>query len=390
MGNGELYAEAGRRFRDAFGHVHSVAAYAPGRVEILGNHTDYNEGFVLSAAIDFGTYVLVSRTSDGDCRLVAGDLSEEAHFAMSSLAPSKDKTWPNYVMGVLDGLARTHDIGVGFHGLLLGNIPLGAGLSSSAALEMATGLALATLYELDVTPLDLARIGQAAEHTYVGVQCGLLDQISSLFGKRNHLVMTDFRTLEVETVPLGDEACFLMCNTHARHALVDGEYNSRRQHCEEAAAFFEAELDHPVTALRDVSWEEWQQFAAGMDDVTARRAAHPIGENKRVAEGRTLLEKGDLESFGRLMFDSHTSSRVNFENSCRELDFLVDTASRIPGVLGARLSGGGFGGSAVVLLHPRDVETAQHALASAYSREFGTPCDIRVIAPANGARLVQR
>ena len=391
MTKAESLSQAARSFEECYGLPHTVAAYAPGRVEVLGNHTDYNEGFVLSAAIDLGTFFLAAPSGGASCRLVAGDLMEEVTFELDAPPGAEAGKWPDYVKGVAAGLHKHVAMDSGFLGLFLGNVPLGAGLSSSAALEVAAGLALSSLYGADLDPLDLARIGQAAEHDYVGVKCGLLDQITSLFGREHELVLTDFRSLAVENVPLsgasGSDACFLMCNTHARHSLVESAYNERREKCEEAAKAFAAILDHPVTALRDVSWEEWEQHAAGIDPSAARRAAHVIGENSRVLAGREALAQGRLAEFGKLMFESHESSRRHFENSCEELDFLVDAAVGVPGVLGARLSGGGFGGSVVALLHPRDVEHARAALGSAFDREYGHRCDIRVVIPSRGARV---
>ncbi len=389
MLNRPVFEEALSRFTSVFGARPTAAAYAPGRVEVLGNHTDYNEGFVLSAAIDAGIFFLAAPSGCDDCRVVAGDLMRQAPFTVANPAPHGDTVWANYVKGVFAGLRDRSGLTTGFNGLFLGNVPLGSGLSSSAALEMSTGLALGALYGLDVPKLELARIGQAAEHNYAGVKCGLLDQVSSLFGRRGSLVMTDFRSLDVSTVPLGEDACFIVCNTNAKHALVDGVYNERRAKCEAATAHFAKVLDHPVTALRDVTWAEWEAHQGGMDPLAARRSAHPIGEDERVVNGRALLRTGDLAAFGALMFDSHASSIHYFENSCAELDFVVDLCKRIPGVLGARLSGGGFGGSVVALVHPRDAETVGHALAGPYARRFGHPCGIRVITPSDGAATIQ-
>jgi len=179
-----------------------------------------------------------------------------------------------------------------------------------------------------------------------------------------------------------------MCNTRAKHALVDGEYNERREHCEAAAAYFREALDHSVETLRDVGWGEWEANAPLMDPMTAKRAAHPIGETERVLKGRQLLDEGDLAGFGKLMFDSHDSSVGYFENSCAELDTIVNAAKGIPSVLGARLSGGGFGGSVVALIHPRDAETVAHAINAVFKREHGHPCEISVITPSDGAHLV--
>jgi len=405
MINRDIYSRASAKFAGHFACSPAAAAYAPGRVEILGNHTDYNEGLVLSAAINFGTFFVASLSDDDACRIVAGDLMEEATFASRAPVPTPDREWANFVIGVFAGLqaghgtadspsdartgrAATPDPLPGFRGLFLGNVPLGAGLSSSAALEISAALTLCRLYSIDIDRIALAKIGQRAEHEFVGAKCGLLDQVTSLFGTENGLALIDFRSLSVDTVPLGKDTCFLMCNTNVKHSLVASEYNERRERCESAAAFFARALDHPVTALRDVSHDELVRHSAHMDPVTARRASHVIGENARVLEGSNLLRKGDIDGFGKLMFESHESSRTNFENSCAELDFLVTEARRIPGVLGARLSGGGFGGSAVLLIHPRDVEHVTHAVTTAYSRQFGHACDTSLITPSAGARVI--
>jgi galactokinase len=355
---------------------------------VLGNHTDYNEGFVFSAAINYGTFFAASKRATKDCRLVAGDLMKEVAFDVMNIEASKTDTWQNYVKGTFAGLGDVKAASCGFDGMFFGNIPLGSGLSSSAALEMCAGLALCKLYGISVDAVTLAKIGQKAEHVYAGCKCGLLDQISSLAGQSGKLVKTDFRSVTYEAVELGADACFLMCNTHAKHALVDGAYNKLRESCEQAAAHFAKVLRHPVLALRDVSMAEWAIYKRGLPEAVASRAAHPIGEDERVLKGAELLAAGDLPGFGALMFDSHESSRVLFENSCEELDAVVEAAKKIPGVLGARLSGGGFGGSVVVLVHPRDAETASVALANAYAATFGKPCDVSVIKPADGAHIV--
>ena len=388
MLNHQLHNDLLMKFRQQYHREPTIVAYAPGRVEVLGNHTDYNDGFVLSAAIDFGTFFACAPRTDTTCRLAAANLTQETTFATSVLEATVENSWANYVKGVMAGLGLRHTLTHGFDAMFLGNVPLGSGLSSSAALEMCAGLALEKLYGITVDSLSLARIGQRAEHVYAGVKCGLLDQISSLFGKTGTLVETDFRTLSVKHVPLGKDACLLMCNTHAKHALVDGEYNQRRAACESATAYFAKVLPHPVAALRDVSWQEWEAHQAGLPSIIARRAAHPIGENERVCKGARLLARKDLAGFGQLMYDSHESSRTLFENSCPELDAIVATAHTLPGVLGARLSGGGFGGSVVALVHPNEADTVGAAIRAAYQRTFGTPCDTCKLLPSDGARLV--
>jgi galactokinase len=387
MVNASVHTELLNKYRAHFGREPEAVAYAPGRIEVLGNHTDYNEGFVFSAAINYGTFFAASKAPSTGCRLVAGDLMREVAFDIAGVEASKTDTWQNYVKGTFAGLTAVQPVTCGFDGMFFGNIPLGSGLSSSAALEMCAGLALGKLYGIAVDPVALAKIGQRAEHVYAGCKCGLLDQISSLAGQAGKLVKTDFRSVTYETVAMGQDVCFLMCNTHAKHALVDGAYNRLRESCEHAAAHFAKVLRHPVQALRDVSMTEWAIYRNGLPAEVADRAAHPIGENERVLKGSELLARGDTAGFGALMFDSHESSRVLFGNSCEELDAVVEAAKKIPGVLGARLSGGGFGGSAVVLIHPRDAETAAAALANAYAARFGSPCDVSVITPADGAHL---
>ncbi|MDD4103204.1 MAG: galactokinase [Kiritimatiellae bacterium] len=389
MVNEAVRKELIAKYRKVFERDPEVMAYAPGRIEVLGNHTDYNEGFVLSAAINYGTFFAAARNAEKACRLVAGDLMKEVAFDVGAISRSSVDTWQNYVKGTLAGLAEVGGVEHGFDGMFFGNIPLGSGLSSSAALEMSAGLALARLYGMEVDKLTLARIGQKAEHAYAGCKCGLLDQLSSLAGQPGCLVKTDFRTLKYETVALGGDACFLMCNTHAKHALVDGAYNELRASCEQGAGYFASVLRHPVKALRDVSMAEWVLYRGGLEALVADRSAHPIGENERVLRGAGLLASGDLNGFGALMFDSHESSRRLFGNSCEELDVVVDAAKKIPGVMGARLSGGGFGGSVVVLAHPRDVETASVALANAYAARFGKACDVSIISPSAGAYVLE-
>ncbi|MDD5676493.1 MAG: galactokinase [Kiritimatiellae bacterium] len=371
-----------------FGQPPVILAYAPGRVEMLGNHTDYNEGFVLSAAIDLGVGLALSPAGGAACTVQALDVPEEISFNLPVTSPAKQPLWINYVRGVVNKLGLRGRIEPGFQATFAGDIPMGAGLSSSAALEIAAALALGRLYKITVAPLELAKICQAAENDFTGARCGLMDQISSLFGQDHALVFSDFRTLAVETVPVAEDICFLLIDTCVKHSLVASAYNERRAQCEQAAAFFASVLDHPVKALRDVSLDEYNAFAARLDPVTARRAAHVIEENARVLEATRLLRAGNVRAFGEQMYRSHHSSQVNFENSCPELDFIVAQARRLPAVLGARLSGGGFGGSVVLMLHPRDAETVGRTLASAYARAFGHTCETRGVRPAAGARVL--
>lgn len=383
-----LLDKAQQVWRDRFGSAPVAAAYAPGRVEILGNHTDYNEGWALAAAIDCGTVFLAAPSHGPSCRLYAGDLDDEACFDINAITPSATQPWSNYIRGMLHWLQSIAPTHIGFNAVFTGSIPVGAGLSSSASLEMASGLALAHLYGIPVQRQDLAKAGQTAEHDFAGARCGLLDQLSSLHGQRHALVLIDFRTLAVRTIPLRKELRLLIADTRVKHALVDGAYNERRAACEAARTAFADVLPRPIRALRDVTWEEWQTHASAFDPTMMRRAAHVIGENKRVIEGATLLEHGDAKGFGKLMFDSHASSINNFENSCPEQDVLVAKAKALPGVLGARLSGGGFGGSVVVLVEACDAERTGQALTRAFAEHYGAPCPVLTANPADGACLL--
>ena len=390
MQNKEVYDELIAKFEKMYGEKPQVVAYAPGRIEVLGNHTDYNEGYVFSAAIDKGTFFAVSPTDDATCELTAGDFMETAKFTTSTVAPAKEMTWQNYVTGTFNWLfdGKPATAPHGWKAMFLGNIPLGAGLSSSAALEMCTVLALSKIYGIEKDKTTLAKIGQKAEHTFAGCPCGLLDQASSLYGKEGSLVKSDFRYNTFENVSLGPTVAFMMVKSNAKHALVDGAYASRRQACEDAAKYFAGVLRKPVTHLRDVTMAEWVLYRGGLSETTAKRAVHPIGEDERVLQGAALLEKGDLKGFGALMYDSHESSRSWFENSCEELDAIVDAAKAIPEVYGARLSGGGFGGSCCLLVDPAAAEKIAAQITKEYKAKFGDEPVCSVIKPSEGAHLV--
>jgi galactokinase len=390
MLNQEIYDELVGKFEAKYGEKPQIVAYAPGRIEVLGNHTDYNDGFVFSAAIDKGTFFAVSPTADATCELTAADVMETVAFDTANVKPAQEMTWQNYVTGTFNWLfdGKPETAPHGWKGMFLGNIPLGAGLSSSAALEMCTVLALCKLYGIEKDKTTLAKIGQKAEHTFAGCPCGLLDQASSLYGKEGALVKSDFRSCDFANVDLGPTVAFMMVKSNAKHALVDGAYATRRAACEEAAKYFAGVLRKPVTHLRDVTMAEWVLYRGGLSETTAKRAVHPIGEDERVLQGAALLEKGDLKGFGALMYDSHESSRNWFENSCDELDTIVDAAKAIPEVYGARLSGGGFGGSCCLLVDPTAADRIAEQITREYKAKHGDEPVVSLIKPSAGASLV--
>jgi galactokinase len=324
------------------------------------------------------------------CELTAGDFMETVKFDISDVKPATEMTWQNYVTGSFNWLfgGKPAEAKFGWKAMFLGNIPLGAGLSSSAALEMCTLLALQKLYGIEMDKTATAKIGQKAEHTFAGCPCGLLDQASSLYGKAGALVKSDFRYNTFESVSMGDGLAFMMVKSNAKHALVDGAYASRRQACEDAAKYFASVLRKSVTHLRDVTMAEWVLYRGGLSETTAKRAVHPIGEDERVLQGAAFLEKGDVKGFGALMYDSHESSRNWFENSCEELDAIVDAAKAIPEVYGARLSGGGFGGSCCLLVDPAAADKIASQITKEYKAKFGDEPECKLIKPSDGAHLV--
>jgi galactokinase len=371
-----------------YGIEPSAVSYAPGRIEVLGNHTDYNEGTVLSAAINMGHCFCISKSERLGVRLTAGDLHETTEFDPSNSA-RLDTTvqWANYVKGVIYYL---RDRGISVDGIdctFMGSIPMGAGLSSSAALEVATAFAVLKYAGASLGKTEIAKIAQKAENDFAGCNCGLLDQFSSICGEHHGLIHSDFRSLETYPVKLPDDVVFLMIDPHIKHALADSPYNARRISCEKAAKELGAWLDHPVTALRDVSWEEFEANKDKIDPEAAQRATHIIAEITRVEEGVKLLKNGKLEVFGQFLYDSHETSRTAFENSCDELDIVVEAAREV-GALGARLSGGGWGGSVVALVHEADADAICAKIID-ICRVNGLKPTAETIIPSSGATIIE-
>ena len=340
----------------------SISTYAPGRAELLGNHTDYNEGYVLALAVDRGTTMSGQARSDRQVTIHSRELGKTETIALDKLLAEAVSPWSRYTLGVVDQFRR-NDLPVeGFDAEISGNLPLGAGLSSSASLENATVLFLAKLFGAKLEPLQMARLSQKAEHDFVGVRCGLLDQIASLMSTAHHATFIDCRTNEVGHVPLDGTVSVILANSNVKHALVGGEYNERRSDCEAAAHAL------GVSHLRDATTEMLKARKSELADRIYHRALHITGENERVQEGCDVLRKGDLKRFGELMFASHQSSIENFENSCPELDLLVETARKTPGVYGARLSGGGFGGATINVVEKGREDEVVKALTTALTQ----------------------
>ena len=376
------------RFKEYYGVKPPCISLAPGRLEILGNHTDYNEGFVLSAATSQGTCAAIAPREGRICTLRDVRLPGEVfRIDLEDMDTPIKGDWTNYIKGVLVELRRRKIPFGAFDLLLNSSVPLSAGMSSSAALEMAFCYALKEIYSIQLEKAQWARVGQAVENHYLGLQSGLLDQFSSLFGKENSLILCDFRDVAVlDTIQVPEGYGFLVANTLVKHNLVDSAYNERRKSCENARDVI-AGHENGIRMLRDVDRDMLEKYRGKMSLTDYRRALHVIGENERVMQGVEFLRKGDISAFGKLLFESHASSRENFENSCPELDALVEIASTMPECLGARLSGGGFGGITIHLIKLSDAERYQKRLETAYYAMTGKEIKCILCSIGNGATV---
>ena len=345
--------------------VQSIMAHAPGRVELLGNHTDYNEGLVLSAAIDRGVTVHGGTRSDGRVKLTSLALEKSVDVPAASFDKQEEESWANYALGVVRVFGdRGYALG-GFGMEIVSDLPIGAGLSSSAAFEVATATFLKKLFEWTIEPLQLAKLCRQVENEFVGVNCGLLDQVSSVFGKKNCAIYLDCRAETVETVAFPNGVALLITHSGAKHELVGGEYNERREQCFSAAAKMGAK------ALRNVTSADLEGARKKLTEMEYRRAAHVVGEIERVSQGIEFLRTANVMGFGELMFASHKSSRTNFENSTAELDALVHIAREEEGVYGSRLTGGGFGGATVSLIEAQEARRIAESFETKYRKATG-------------------
>ena len=346
----------------------NVIAFAPGRVELLGNHTDYNEGLVLGAAINRGLTVSGGFRHDGMIKLDSS-LMGRVEIAAADLSPQTEATWANYCLGVGRELIDSGLPGEGFEARIEGDLPARSGLASSAALEVATALFLLKLHCRRLSPMELAKLCQRVEQRFVGVRSGLLDQIMSIFGRADHLILFDARSEQVQMIPFPRELAVIIANSGKQRELASGDYNVRREQCYSAARAF------GVRALRDISSADLNR-RTDLDPRLRQRARHIVGENERVERAIQLLTHRKARELGELMNESHQSSRENFENSTPELDLLVELARNVPGILGARLTGAGFGGAIVALCDRGKAGAASGELQRAYRQKTGIKSDM--------------
>ena len=377
-----------RTFGELYGEVQDVNVYfAPGRVNLIGEHTDYNGGHVFPCALTIGTYAAVRKRTDRKLIFYSMNFEDMGviESSLDDLVPSKDANWTDYPKGVMwafEERGMTMDCGLDI--VLYGNIPSGSGLSSSASLEVLTGYMLKDLYGFDVTNIDLAKIGQYSENNFNGMNCGIMDQFASAMGKKDHAIFLDTADLSYEYAPLKlDGAKIVVTNSNVKHSLVNSEYNMRRSECEEALEELQTVID--IKGLGDLSEEQFEENKSAIkDEVRVRRAKHAVYENQRTIRAVEALKNNDLKLFGELMNASHVSLRDDYEVSCEEIDVLVEAAWKIDGVIGSHITGGGFGGCTVSIVRDEAVDTFKEKVGAVYKLRTGMTADFYVVEIGDG------
>jgi galactokinase len=359
---------------------------SPGRVNIIGEHTDYNDGFVLPAAIDKAIYVAITKRNDNTINLYSVDFKEWFTVEIANVQPTKN--WATYILGVVNQLTGRGYTISGFNLVIDGDVPIGAGLSSSAAVECATVFALNQLYNLRLSKIEMIQIAQKAEHTFSGVMCGIMDMFTSIMGKENHVIKLDCRSLEYEYKPLKLEGYKLVLfNTNVKHSLASSAYNQRRQQCQQGVAWVQHK--HPqVQSLRDVSMQMLHEIVQPKDELIFTRCKFVVEEIDRLLKGCINLENGDIAGLGQKMFATHHGLSTQYEVSCTELDYLVNAVKNNPAVLGARMMGGGFGGCTINIVKDDAIAELTNILTEDYKRNTGLNLTSYVAVISNGTSIV--
>ncbi|MGH9538207.1 MAG: galactokinase [Terriglobales bacterium] len=372
-----------RHFEDLFGSPPRIFR-APGRVNLLGEHTDYNEGFVLPCAIGFSTRVAIFPRQDRKLVIRSEEFSEQYEFDLDNLPSRAKGVWSDYVLGIAVMLRQMGHCTPGASLLVRGEVPIGAGLSSSAAIEVASALALMSLDGAPLPLPEVAKLCQRTENLFIGARVGIMDQFVSCLGKAGHALLLDCRSLEYKLIPIPDSLRLVICNTMVKHEHASGAYNRRREECDEGVKIL-AQWYPEIRALRDVSVEQLQRHAAQIPEVIYKRCLHVVSENDRVLAGAQYMTDGDVSRFGGLMRESHRSLRDLFEVSCRELDVMAEIAESLPGYCGGRMTGGGFGGCTVNLVKTGDAQKFAEQISERYNAALGIKPDVYVCSAANGA-----
>lgn len=380
-----------QKFKEIYGGEGEVYTYfAPGRVNLIGEHTDYNGGHVFPCALTLGTYGLARKRTDNKLRFFSVNFEQRGivESDLNDLVPSKKAGWTNYPKGVMWAFeGRGFKIPCGLDILIYGNIPNGSGLSSSASLEVLIGTMLKDLFGFDVTPVDIALIGQYSENNFNGCNCGIMDQFASAMGKKDHAIFLDANTLKYEYAPVVlEDAKIVIVNSKVKHSLVDSAYNDRRNECETALKELQSVVD--IQTLGDLSEEEFEAHKDAIkSEVRQKRAKHAVYENQRTIKAVKALGENDVETFGKLMNASHVSLRDDYEVSCEEIDILVDLAWATEGVIGSRITGGGFGGCTVSIVKNDAVDNFVATIGAAYKEKVGHEAEFYIVDIGEGAHV---
>lgn len=381
-----------KKFEEIYGNADGVKVYfAPGRVNMIGEHTDYNGGHVFPCALTIGTYAAVKKRTDRKLRFFSMNFDDLGviESSLDDLTPSDAAGWTNYPKGVMwafDGRGMKMDCGLDI--VINGNIPNGSGLSSSASLEVLTGFCLKDQYGFDVTNVDLAKIGQYSENNFNGMNCGIMDQFASAMGKKDHAIFLDTADLSYQYAPLVlDGAKIIVTNSNVKHSLVNSEYNVRRSECEKALE--ELQTVVKIAGLGDLTEEDFEANKSAIrDEVRVKRAKHAVYENQRTIRAVEALKENNLKLFGELMNASHVSLRDDYQVSCDEIDVLVEEAWKVDGVIGSRITGGGFGGCTVSIVKDEAVESFKEKVGAAYEARVGKKADFYVVEIGDGPRCL--
>lgn len=368
-------------FEQQFQRVAELVCYAPGRVNLIGDHTDYNDGFVLPAAINYGTTIAASTREDNLVKVYAHDCDQQTNeFSLNEISFDQQMMWSNYVKGTLQALMKKHPDIKGANLVVTGNVPQGAGLSSSASFEIAILKAFSQLYQLDLDGISAALIGQQAENDFVGCNCGIMDQLISAMGQQGHAMLLDCKDLSFEDAPIPANLTLFIVNSNVKRGLVDSEYNLRREQCEQVAEHF------GVSALREVSLTQLNADKEHIDPELFKRARHVISENARAVATLKALKNNDMATISVAMKESHASLRDDFEVTTKELDGLVEMIAKVLGAKGGvRMTGGGFGGCVVALVPTTMVEQVKEVVENNYEKEFGLKPSIYICTATQGA-----
>ena len=382
----DLLSALTNSYRGLFHTAPTLLICSPGRVNLIGEHTDYNEGFVLPAAIDKAIYLAIGPRSDNELHFVAHDLEQTFAGLLSQL--DHTNTWADYLLGVLDQFQRAEHVLGGLNCVFGGTIPMGSGLSSSAALENAVGFAVNELFDLGLDRMALLQLSQKAENEFVGAKVGIMDMFASMMGRAGHVLKLDCRSLEHAYAPLlMDDVRIVLCDTRVKHSLVTSEYNTRRAECEAGVRYLQVFYPE-VQSLRDVTMAMLDEHLKESNPHLYRRCGYVVQENQRVLDGVVALEAGDMATFGQLMYASHAGLSHQYEVSCPELDLLVSLARHQPGVLGARMMGGGFGGCTINLVRKDALNAFTKEITADYFAQTGKDTYLHVCKIEDGTRLI--